>query len=75
MSGSARIEVDWSKTFHISVRKPQFWLISVCYLATRGLIMAKLEVDCSRNSHYIARKRSVTGDRQTTDRQRRFKSC
>ena len=32
--------------------------------------MAKLEVDCSRNSHYIARKRSVTGDRQ-----RRFKSC
>ena len=31
---------------------------------------AKLEVDWSRNFHYIARKRSVTDDRlQTDDRQ------
>ena len=30
-------------------------------------VSAKLEVDWSRNFHYIARKRSVTEDRQTTD--------
>ena len=29
MSVSARLEVDWSKTFHISVQKPQFLLIFV----------------------------------------------
>ena len=25
MSVSARLQIDWSKSFHISVRKPQFW--------------------------------------------------
>ena len=34
---SPRLEIDWSKTFHIIVRKPKCWLISVCFLATRGV--------------------------------------
>ena len=33
---------------------------------------ARLEVDCSRNFDYIARKRSVTDRRQTTERQSRL---
>ena len=36
ISVSVRLEVDWSKTLHISVRKPQFWLIFVCFLARRA---------------------------------------
>ena len=81
MSINLRLEVDWSKTFHISVRKPQFWLIFITFLATKGPIFvknksglaltlmsvsAKLEVDWSRNFHYIARKRSVTDNRRQT---------
>ena len=81
MSASARLKVDWSKTIHISVLKPSFLLIFVCFLATRGPIFVKnysglalapvsvggkLKVDWSRNFHYIAWKRSVTDDRQTT---------
>ena len=77
MSVSARLEVDWSRTFHISVRKPQFWLIFGRQRAdfrekqlsglvpTPTSVSAKLEVDGSRKFHYIARKQSVT-DRQTT---------
>ena len=41
MSVSDRLKVDWSKNFHISVRKPKFWLIFVCFLATRGPIMGR----------------------------------
>ena len=41
MSINSRLEVDWSKTFHISVRKTQFWLILSCFWATRGPIFVK----------------------------------
>ena len=36
MNVSARLEVDWSKSFQISVRKSQFWLIFVCFRQPEG---------------------------------------
>ena len=40
MSFSARLEVDWSTNIHISVQKLQFFLIFLCFLVTRGSIIA-----------------------------------
>ena len=49
VSVKARLQVDWSKTFHISVGKPQFWPICVCFLATRGPIMGR----CSSKTNQV----------------------
>ena len=46
MSNNPRLKVDWSKTFHISVRKPQFWLKNLSGLASTPMsVNLRLEVD------------------------------